>query len=176
MSPEDDLNNLAIDIDRARKMYDRAKDHLRLALKDIGHNPEIGHTLVALASERGVQEVFDRLEDSARELGFDIDYSVSKSPLRERLTDLTEMVKDADEELCHLVAQRENLLFQRDPNHQRVVCVDGRDMIFEMKRGKVRIRDADTSEPLQIEMVEPSGFPEKSLEALRAERLRDRDR
>jgi hypothetical protein len=173
---EEQLGHLARDIDAARKHYFRARDHLRLAVKELRGGPDTADQLLMIANERGVNEVAERLADSSRELAFENPYDVRKGEGLQRLTELAEIVVLAEQDLSHLVKAREHLLAHRDPHHERRYVLDGRDVILDIKRGKVRFIDDDTSEPLHVEVVDSRGLPEKSLEALRRDRQKKRDK
>jgi hypothetical protein len=173
---EEELGNLARDIDDARKHFLRARDHLRLAVKELRGGPDAADSLLMIAHERGANEVAERLADSGRELGFEKPYDVGKGEGLQRLTDLAEIAALAEKDLAHLVAVRENILAHRDPQHQRRYVLEGREVVLEIERGKIRFIDDDTSEPLHIEVVDSRGLPEKSLESLRRDRKKKRNK
>lgn len=172
---EQELGNLAVEIDAVRRQYFRSRDHLRLAVQELTGGPDTADQLLMIANERGLNELAERLADSARDLGFEKPYSVGKGEPLNRLLDLTEVATLADRELCQLVAAREHILIHRDPTHLKRVVHDGRDVILDIKGGKMRFMDDGSELPLRIEVVESKGLPEKSLEALRRERQKDRE-
>jgi hypothetical protein len=178
MDPDDhELLNLAKEIEDARKHYFRSRDHFRLALKEIGAAEESTEKLLSLAEEFGMDHVSDRLSDSPRELGFSRPYAVGKGDERDRVLDLLTVAKDADRELCELVASRENILCARNRERARRYNIDGQEVIFNVEGGKIRAMDSDREEPLRIDLVPPRGFPERSLEEMRRrDRIRDDDR
>lgn len=178
MDPDDnELLNIAKEIDEARKHYFRSRDHFRLALKELGAGDNAFESMLALAEEFGVDHVAERLSDSGRELGFSRPYGVGQGPDRDRVIDLLAVAKDADRDLCQLVAARETILCNRNPQHIRRYNIDGQEVVFNVEKGKVRVMDSDREEPLRIELVPPTGFPDRSLEHLRKkDRIRDDDR
>lgn len=174
---ENELINLAKEIEDSRKHYFRSRDHFRLALNEIGGAEESVDKLLTLAEEFGVDHVAERLTDSPRELGFSRPYAVGKGPEHDRVVDLLSVAKDADRELCELTARRENILCERNPGRARRYNIAGQEVIFNVEQGKVRAMDSDREEPLRIELVPPRGFPDRSLEQLRRrDRNRDDDR
>lgn len=173
---DQELALLEKDIADSRQHYVRSRDHLRLAAIELGGQPDTVDRLLTLAEEKGSDEVADRLADSGRELGFDRPNRAGQGEGRQKLLDLVNVAAAAHADLCNLTAARETILRRRDPTRPQHICLDGRDVIFDIRNGQVRFADGDTSLPLRIDVVEPSGLPEKSLEALRAARQRERNR
>jgi hypothetical protein len=71
MDPDDqELANLAKDIEEARQHYFRTRDHLRLAVAELRGTADGADRLLMIANECGSDQVTERLADSARDLGF----------------------------------------------------------------------------------------------------------
>lgn len=173
---DQELALLAKDIEDSRKHYIRSRDHLRLAAMELGGEADTADRLLTLAEEKGADEVAARLADSGRQLGFAHPYEVGRGEGQQKLVELVEVAADAHADLCNLTTARERILRARDPSRLQRFCLDGREVIFDIQNAQVRFADGDISLPLRIEVVDPDGLPDKSLEALRAARQRDRNR
>lgn len=178
MSDDDDLVNLDLHIAETRKDYFRHRDHLRLLIEEARGPAEGLEALLAVAEEFGAEAAMERLATAPERLGFDEDTPLRTGPMRDRVADALSEATDANYELGYLIGGRERILCERDPERQRVYNFDGREVVLDVAREKVRYLDEPNADAtLTIEAVDPSHEPTREfLRGLKRERGRQRER
>jgi len=174
-----ELINLEHGIEERRRAYLRARDHLRLMMKDAGADPEAADHLAASADEFGADHTVGRLAYEPSRYGLTPDSLLLEPARRARLRDVLEEVTDQNGRLGMEINAREAILCRRDPNRERRYNIDGRDAGLDRLRKTMRYLDDHTSEVLTLESVEPLGAPDRIPELhaeLRLAKRRRRDR
>lgn len=148
----DELNRK---IAETRLQFFAAKNQLEASLSAL---PASEHTVTRLVEEAecyGIAYAIDLL--SKRPDHFDIKVTSKDArlaPLAPQVTALAEHSSSLD----RLVAQREDILTARDPKHQRVYMLMGREFVIDAVPGgyTMRFTDERRSMPLHLEPVLPN--------------------
>ena len=153
-------------LDRARTEYGLLRAALAEALK--GHPGGVLPHLIAHTEEMGVDHTLAALTSTPDRFGL---ASAEGLPLAQ-LRVVLPKIADLNWEMGRLTADRENLLGRLTIADGRVFNVDGREATIDLATHTLRFLDQST-EPLEIEAVEPTGDP-SPVRTRRRRRERDR--
>ena len=124
VNDDEDINNLQLQIDRARQNYASATDLVRHSTP-----PRIDRAMLTEATEEFSPEfAVARLQESPARFGLKERMSdAAAKKLTVALTNLMERIETLDE----LFSQREDILCAADPTRNRRYCIDGRECVID---------------------------------------------
>ncbi|MCA9091619.1 MAG: hypothetical protein KDA90_23650, partial [Planctomycetaceae bacterium] len=124
MNDDEDINNLQLQIDRARQNYANAVNLVRQSTP-----PRTNRAMLTEATEEFDPEfAVARLQESPS--GFDLKERISDAAAKKLTVALTNLM-DRTETLDKLYSEREDILCAADPTRNRRYCIDGRECVID---------------------------------------------
>ena len=176
MTDQDELINLDHEITQLRAELGRLHHHLALTLKDLNVDTKVGDLLIASADEFGIEAAIARLHENPSAFGLSASSRLLERTHLALVSDLVDQTYTTDQDLSRLVNAREATLADEKPGRLRVYNVAGREAVFDVETRTARFVDDGSTVDLSVDVVEPTGFPERMPEREPLSRDKDRDR
>jgi hypothetical protein len=156
MADQGTINSLNRDINEQRMAFNAARRQLLTDLKGSSDPEGLADQLISHAGEFGPDAAIIAFQATPADFG-QAHAPADTSPLRLPL----EAAHQHDKAMDKALAQREALIIEDDPNHQRVFQIFGRECTLDPENNRIRYLDTNETQHLDVIPVE-TGTPQAS--------------